>query len=228
MNLPPIPEPDAVVDLLIRALDMRERETARHSKRVACHTVVLAKHFYSDPAVLTQVYWGALLHDLGKIGIPDSILLKHGALTADEWRVMRTHPTLGYDLIKSTPGLSIAADLVLHHEERFDGSGYPDGLVGDAISFPARLFAVIDTLDAMTADRPYRAAMTFDQAKETIVHESRSQFDPVAVDAFLSEETTLRRMVADQCGADMNMRDILGSDTVDRARYQPTLDSEQP
>jgi putative nucleotidyltransferase with HDIG domain len=184
----------ALAEALAAALDLREHETGLHSKRVACHTLVLARRIVTDPAHLHQVYWGALLHDIGKIGVPDAILLKHGALTAEERQVMQAHPESGYRIVSQVEGLAEAAAIVYSHEERYDGTGYPRRLAGDAIPLGARLFAVIDTLDAMTSDRPYRRALPFDDARAEIVRMSGSQFDPLAVRAFLSEEPTLREM----------------------------------
>lgn len=188
------------VEALTETLDFRECETGLHSKRVACHTQVLARRFIHDPRRLRQITWGALLHDIGKIGIPDHILLKQEALTGDEWQVMRTHPDMGYRIVGKLPEMAEAADLVRCHEERFDGTGYPRGLRGSSIPLGARLFAVIDTLDAMTSDRPYRQGMSFDAAKQEIVRLANVQFDPLAVEAFLAEEAILREMVALKCG----------------------------
>ncbi len=184
----------AFAEALTEALDAREHETGLHSKRVACHTLVLAKRFTSDEDLLHQVYWGALLHDIGKIGIPDSILLKQGALNEEEWKVMHTHPLIGHRILSKLTFLDTAAEIVLHHEERFDGTGYPDGLRGEQISFWARLFAIIDTLDAITSDRPYRHGMPFETAQAEILHMSGTQFDPRAVEAFMAESEVLRRM----------------------------------
>ncbi len=189
----------ALVEALAAALDARERETGMHSKRVACHTQVLARYFSQDDDWLQQVYWGSLLHDIGKIAIPDSILLKEGPLNEQEWSIMRSHPQRGYDIIASLPFMAKAADIVLCHEERYDGAGYPQGLAGDDIPWGARLFAVIDTLDAMTSDRPYRLGLTFDEAKAEILHMSGSQFDPRAVEAFVAEEALLREMLEMKC-----------------------------
>lgn len=189
----------SLTEALAAALDAREHETGLHSKRVACHTMVLAKRFSDDAPTLRQVYWGALLHDIGKIGIPDAILLKHGPLTPDEWTTMRQHPEIGHRILIEVPHLAQAAEIVLCHEERFDGSGYPRQLAGEAIPLWARLFAVIDTLDAMTSDRPYRKGLSFDEAKAEIVKMEASQFDPLAVAAFLAEERTLRPMVELKC-----------------------------
>lgn len=139
------------------------------------------------------------MHDIGKIAIPDLILLKTGPLTEEEWVVMRSHPQRGHDIINNIPFMKEAADIVLCHEERYDGSGYPKGLKGEAIPLGARLFAVIDTLDAITSDRPYRKAQSFDTAKAEIIKLSGHQFDPRAVEAFLSEEDDLRGMVDVKC-----------------------------
>jgi HD-GYP domain-containing protein (c-di-GMP phosphodiesterase class II) len=190
-----------LAEVLAAALDAREQETGLHSKRVACHTLVLAKHFNSDPGLSRQIYWGALLHDIGKIGIPDSILQKHGALTDTEWQVMRTHPEIGHRILSGAPFMAEAAEIVLCHEERYDGTGYPRRLAGKKIPLWARLFAVIDTLDAMTSDRPYRKALSFAAARAEILRQSGTQFDPVATEVFVSEEETLRAMVEVKCGA---------------------------
>lgn len=190
-----------LAEALATALDAREHETGLHSKRVACHTLVLARRFTVDPERLRQVYWGALLHDLGKIGIPDAILLKKGTLTKGEWAIMRTHPEIGHRILGGVPLMDVAAEIVLSHEERFDGTGYPRGLSGEAIPLWARLFAVIDALDAITSDRPYRRGISFNTAKAEILRQSRAQFDPAAVEAFLAEEATLRAMVDLKCGA---------------------------
>lgn len=190
----------ALAEALIAALDAREHELGLHSKRVACHTLVLARHFTADQLQLRHVFWGALLHDIGKIGVPDAILLKQGALTAAEWEVMRTHPEIGHRILSAAPFMAEAAQIVLSHEERFDGTGYPRGLAGPAIPLWARLFAVIDALDAMTSDRPYRKGLPFDAARAEILTRSGTQFDPSAVEVFVAEETNLSAMVAVKCG----------------------------
>jgi HD-GYP domain-containing protein (c-di-GMP phosphodiesterase class II) len=184
------------VESLAEALDLRERETGLHSKRVATHTLLLATHHYPKASDLREIYWGSLLHDIGKIGVPDAVLLKRGELSDEEWQVMREHPRYGHRILHNLPYLAMAARIVLCHEERFDGSGYPDGLKGDEIPLAARLFAVVDTLDAMTFNRPYRKALPFDAAKREIVRLSGTQFDPIAVETFLREETALREMSA--------------------------------
>ncbi len=188
-----------LAESLVTALDTREHETGLHSKRVACHTQVLARRLVTSDDELKQIYWGSLLHDIGKIAIPDNILLKQSSLTDDEWRVMRTHPQQGYNILADISFLAGAAEIVLSHEERYDGKGYPQGLKGKEIPLGARLFTVIDTLDAITNDRPYRKAASFDEAKAEIIRFSGEQFDPEVVDAFIAEEKVLREMVEMKC-----------------------------
>lgn len=187
---------EAFAESLAAALDLRERETGLHSKRVAAHTLILARHHYTDAATLREIYWGSLLHDIGKIGVPDAILLKPDRLSAAEWQVMHQHPEQGSRILEKLPFFSLAAQIILCHEERYDGTGYPQALKADAIPLPARLFAVIDTLDAMTFDRPYRKALSFDTAKAEIIRMAGSQFDPLAIETFLREENLLREMTA--------------------------------
>lgn len=188
-----------LVEALAAALDAREHETGMHSQRVACHTQVLARRFTEDKDILQQIYWGSLLHDIGKIAIPDLILLNTKSLNEDEWRVMHSHPQRGHDIISKIPFMKEAANIVLCHEERWDGSGYPQGLKGKDIPWGARLFAIIDTLDAITSDRPYRKAQSFDVAKKVIMEMNGQQFEPQAVEAFLAEEDILREMVEIKC-----------------------------
>jgi len=180
------------VESIAEAMDLREKETGLHSKRVATSTLLLARHLFNSVNDLREIYWGSLLHDIGKIGVPDTILLKAGPLSEEEWQIMQAHPSNGHLILQKLPFLSKAADIVLCHEERFDGSGYPAGLKGTQIPFEARLFAVIDTLDAMTFDRTYRKALSFDIAKAEIIRMAGTQFDPIAVELFLQEESALR------------------------------------
>lgn len=177
----------ALLDGLLSALDYRDTETQWHSRRVALFTRTLALRLgVTDPDQLAVLELGALLHDVGKIGIPDAIMLKPGKLTEHEWAVMRRHPELGYELLAGIDFLSEARQLVLEHHERWDGRGYPGGLSGECVSLGARLFAVADTLDAMTSDRPYRKALSFEAAYAEIVAHAGSQFDPTVVAAFQS------------------------------------------
>jgi len=135
---------------------------------------------------LIQTGRGALLHDVGKIGVRDSILLKPAKLSAEEWIEMRKHPQIGYNILQSIDFLSPAAEIVLCHQERWDGKGYPNGLAGSDIPLGARIFAVVDTLDAMTSDRPYRKALSFETAWDEIRSCSGTQFDPRVAEAFLA------------------------------------------
>jgi len=171
---------------LVAALDAREHETSDHSQRVVRYTVATAQKLGIQEPELDDIARGALLHDIGKIGVPDAILLKPGKLTPDEWVEMRKHPQVGYDILKSIPFLNVPAEIVLSHQERFDGGGYPRGLKNEAIHIGARIFAIADTLDAMTCDRPYRKGTTYAAAREEIKRCSGTQFDPRCVDAFLS------------------------------------------
>ncbi len=165
-------------------LDARDIDTHAHSLRVATYALTLGRALGMDDADLTTLERGVYLHDIGKIGIPDRILLSPGALTPADWDVMRTHCELGYRVASRVEFLREAAPVILAHHERYDGAGYPRGLKGEAIPLGARLFAVIDALDAMTSDRPYRPARPFADAREEICRGSGSQFDPMIVEAF--------------------------------------------
>jgi response regulator RpfG family c-di-GMP phosphodiesterase len=170
---------------LVAALDAREHETGDHSQRVVRFTLAIARNLSFGGQELAEIARGALLHDIGKIGIPDSILLKPGPLTKDEWKEMRRHPEVGFQILHGIPFLKTPAEIVLSHQERFDGAGYPRGLGGDKIPIGARIFAIADTFDAITNDRPYRKGASFDAAKAEILRCSGTQFDPDCVEAFL-------------------------------------------
>ena len=168
------------------AIDLRDSQTAGHSQRVALYSRRIATKLGATEDELRTITWGAWLHDIGKLAIPDAILLKPGPLTDEEWVIMRSHVRIGYDLIKRIPFLNAAAEIVLTHHERCDGSGYPQGLTGVAIPLGARIFAIADTLDAMTSDRPYRPAGSFEEAQKEIQFRSGSRYDLEVVKAFLS------------------------------------------
>jgi putative nucleotidyltransferase with HDIG domain len=176
---------DSTLRALSLALDVRDRETEGHAQRVARYMDLMARELRSPTVDVRTLRRGALLHDLGKIGIPDEILRKTGELDGSEWRVMKRHPAYGARILAGIPYLSGAAEIVRHHHEHFDGSGYPDGLAGDDIPLGARIFALADALDAMTSDRPYRRAMSLEDAISEIERCSGKQFDPVMVSAFL-------------------------------------------
>lgn len=177
---------DDTLDALGAALDLRDNETAGHSRRVTRFCLEIARGMGYKEADLKPLERGSYLHDIGKIGIPDSVLLKPGALDANERRVMESHVRIGHKLVKHISFLADSAELVLCHQERFDGTGYPRGLKGSEIPLDARIFSVADTLDAMTSDRPYRAALQFSVARAEIVRGSGTQFDPDVVAAFLA------------------------------------------
>ncbi|HWE84012.1 MAG TPA: HD domain-containing phosphohydrolase [Terracidiphilus sp.] len=176
---------DVTLEALGDALDLKDSETEGHSKRVTAYTIALARAIGIKPAEIKVIARGAFLHDIGKMAIPDEILRKPGALAPEEQRIMREHCTQGYHILRKIPFLSEAAEIVFSHQEHFDGSGYPNGLRGAEIPIGARIFAVADTLDAITSDRPYRKARSFDAAREEILRCSGTQFDPAVVEVFL-------------------------------------------
>jgi putative nucleotidyltransferase with HDIG domain len=186
---------DGTLEALVLALDARDHETKGHSFRVAQYVMTMAKHMGVEPDTRDWVDMqrGALLHDVGKIGVPDHILHKPGPLTPEEWNDMKRHPHIGHEMLKEISFLSGAANIVHSHHERFDGKGYPRGMFGDEIPLGARVFAVADAFDAMTSDRPYRRALTAEMAREEIVRHSGTQFDPDVVQAFLLVYETIAR-----------------------------------
>jgi response regulator RpfG family c-di-GMP phosphodiesterase len=177
---------DETLQALGRALDLRDNETAGHSQRVTRYSLEIARTMGCGEEELKHIALGAFLHDFGKIGISDAILHKPGKLTPEEMEIMRQHVRIGYDMVSGITFLSGASQILLAHQEFYDGRGYPRGLVGERIPLGARIFSVADTLDAMTSDRPYRKALSFQAAREEIVRCSGSQFDPTVVRAFLS------------------------------------------
>lgn len=175
---------DGTLQALGAALDLRDAETEGHSRRVTLDALEIARRLDCSADLLLQLERGSYLHDIGKIGITDAILRKPSHLNPDELVIMRTHVRIGYELVNRIPFLSSAAQIVLTHQEAYDGKGYPQGLRGDAIPLGARIFAVADTLDAMTSDRPYRRALSLADAVEEIRRQSGRQFDPLVVKAF--------------------------------------------
>jgi PAS domain S-box-containing protein len=175
---------DETLQALGAALDLRNTETGQHTRRVTLYCLEIAKASGCTTDQLSQILRGSYLHDIGKIGIPDAILLKPDKLTPDEFAVMRGHARIGYELLCHIPFLAPVAEIVLTHQEAFDGTGYPQGLKGDEIPLGARIFAVADTLDAMTSDRPYRRAQPWGVATDEIRRKSGQQFDPRVVTAF--------------------------------------------
>ena len=176
----------ALLEGLIAALDYRDAETQWHSRRVSLYARRLAMQLGIAEPELTVIEHGALLHDIGKIGVRDRVLLKPGPLTSDEWTEMRRHPELGWQLLQRVDYLKPASAIVLQHQEKWDGSGYPAGRKGEDIVIGARVFHAVDTLDAITSDRPYRKARPFEDARQEIMRCVGTQFDPVVVEAFLA------------------------------------------
>ena len=175
---------DTTLQALSNALDVRDSETEGHSRRVVEYMELIIAQLPVVPSHLATLRRGALLHDIGKIGVPDNVLRKPAALSDAEWVVMKRHPEHGARIISQIPFLEDVSRIVRHHHERWDGKGYPDGLSGEAIPLGARIFAVADSFDAMTSDRPYRRAMSVADACAEVARCRGTQFDPSIVDAF--------------------------------------------
>ncbi len=176
----------STLQALVTALDVRDNETAGHSLRVTRYSLVIGERLHLNTSQLEQVRHGALLHDIGKIGVPDAILRKTEKLTPDEWVAMRKHPDIGKNFLEGIEFLRPAIAVVYCHHERWDGTGYPQGLAQDNIPVAARIFAVADTLDTITSDRYYKKARSFSEAQKEIEACSGTQFDPAIVRAFLN------------------------------------------
>lgn len=177
---------DYTLEALGGALDLKDKETEGHCQRVTAFTIAIAKGMGIARAELQHIARGAFLHDIGKMGVPDWILRKPGPLTEEEREVVRKHCDIGYEMLRRIPFLKDPAEIVLSHQEYYDGSGYPRGLRAEQIPLGARIFAVADTLDAMISDRPYRSALPLQAAKDEIKRCSGTQFDPRVVEVFLS------------------------------------------
>jgi putative two-component system response regulator len=168
-----------------KTLELRERETAGHSHRVVKLTLSIANEIGVSAEQQVHIYRGALLHDIGKMGVPDSILLKPGALTPEEWVIMRQHPIYAYELLRQIKFLGAALNIPYSHHEKWDGTGYPRGLSGEQIPFEARIFALADVWDALTSDRPYRDALSREDVIQYIRKNSGSHFDPNLAERFI-------------------------------------------
>ena len=187
-----------LLDALTAALDMRDNETQLHSRRVSAYARRLAMALSLDEEARRVVEQGALLHDIGKIGVPDAVLLKPGALDAEEWRVMKRHPEIGGELLAPADFLDGARQIIVQHQEKFDGSGYPRGLRGEAICVGARIFAVVDAYDAITSDRPYRKGRSDEVARQEIGRVAGTQLDPGIVEAFLALPASTWQQIREQ------------------------------
>jgi len=196
---------DNTLDALAAALDLRDRETEGHSRRVVEYTARLAQQIGLDQKIITEFRRGALIHDIGKIGVPDAVLHKPGPLDAEERKIIEKHPQAGFEMLLGIPYLQEEIKIVLAHQEKWDGTGYPLQLQGEQIPLGARLFAIADTFDALTSDRPYRKGRPYEVARQIIAEEAGKQFDPLAVDAFLAvpgnEWGIIRAMVMDEVSA---------------------------
>ncbi len=175
---------NTTLEALLTALDYRDNATEGHSQRVVRYSIEVGKALGLSSDDLKNLARGTLLHDIGKIGVPDSILRKPAELSTEEWVEMRKHVEYGYSMLKGIPFLKDASFLILHHQEKYDGTGYPQGLKREQIVMGARIFALADTYDSMTTDRPYRKALPDRDAREEILRCRSSQFDPVVVDTF--------------------------------------------
>ncbi len=187
-----------MLEAMLSALEAREREIEGHCERVTAFTMILAEAMGVPHQHYPDIERGALLHDIGKIGIPDSILFKPGPLSVEEWEVMRQHPVIGYQMCMRVRSLRKGAqEIVLCHHERWDGSGYPQGLQGKDIPLGARIFAVADTIDAMTTNRPYRTALTLDEVAAELERHVGTQYDPDVVKAFFGIPASVWQAVID-------------------------------
>jgi HD-GYP domain-containing protein (c-di-GMP phosphodiesterase class II) len=166
------------------AVEARDAYTGKHAERVTAYGIALAEAAGIDMETLPGIEFGFLLHDVGKVAVPDAILFKPGSLSDDEFAMIATHPVIGAEILRGVDFLGDGQLVVRHHHERWDGRGYPDKLSGDAIPLAARVFAVADALDALTTDRPYRRGTHFSRAREEIRSNAGSQFDPAVVAAF--------------------------------------------
>ena len=172
--------------VLSRAAEYKDEETANHVKRVSGYAVLMAKRLKLDESEQNVLHYAAPLHDLGKVGTPDNILLKPGKLDDDEMKIMRQHVTIGADILQNStsPYLQAGCVIAISHHEKYDGSGYPQGLTGDAIPLYGRIVAIADVFDALTSARPYKNAWSFDEAVDFLKQNSGKHFDPVLVDLF--------------------------------------------
>src|SRR5579859_2146882 len=182
---------DITLEALGNALDLKDAETEGHSKRVTAFTIAIARAMGLSSDQIRVIARGAFLHDIGKMAIPDAILRKPGSLTPEETAIMREHCFRGYQMLRKIPFLAEASEIVYAHQERFDGTGYPRGLSGQNIPLGARIFSIADTLDAITSDRPYRAAQSIQVAREEVERFSGRQFDPDVVRVFLDMPDTI-------------------------------------
>jgi HD-GYP domain-containing protein (c-di-GMP phosphodiesterase class II) len=192
-----------VAHSLGHAAALRDHETGAHNYRVTYLSSLFGEAIGLSKTALKGLMKGAYLHDVGKIGIPDAILLKKGPLSFEEWQEMRLHPYLGKQLVDQMPWFVDALPVIVHHHEKFDGSGYPDGLKGNSIPLEARIFAIVDVFDALLSVRPYKEAFPLDQALECIRKDARTHFDPDLVATFLGAAEEYARRIAHRPEAEL-------------------------
>jgi ribonuclease P protein subunit RPR2 len=190
----------ATVRALSNAVEARDAYTGKHAERVAAYGITIARALGIARPESPEIEFGFLLHDIGKVAIPDAILYKPGKLTDEERRLMSRHPAIGAEIVGGVEFLAEAVDVVRSHHERWDGTGYPDGLAGEEIPLAARVFAVADVFDALTTDRPYRQAIPMVQAREIISRGSGSHFDPAVIDAFALITNETLAAIAEEIG----------------------------
>jgi ribonuclease P protein subunit RPR2 len=187
----------ATVRALANAVEARDAYTGKHAERVSAYGIAIARAGAMGLADDPQIEFGFLLHDIGKVAVPDAILFKPGPLDAAERAVIERHPVIGWEILRDIDFLGEAKLVVRHHHERWDGAGYPDGLAGEGIPPAARVFAIADTFDALTTDRPYRPGMAIAAARDIVREAAGGQFDPAAVDAFMEvSDEELRALAA--------------------------------
>ncbi len=203
---------DHTLEALGAAIDLRDGPTAGHSRRVFLYSTEIAKLMGGLDKQMKNIGMGAWLHDIGKLAIPDAILLKPGPLTDQERHVMQQHAQIGYDLVKSIPFLADAAEIIYAHHERCDGSGYPRGLKAAEIPVGARIFAVADTFDAMTSDRPYRHALSFQASHEVLERGMGKQYDPLVTKAFLSIPSKTLELIRNETSALLGLASAIAGD----------------
>jgi HD-GYP domain-containing protein (c-di-GMP phosphodiesterase class II) len=183
------------LEAFVSAIDAREHEVGNHSLRVTEFSLVIGNAYGMRGRDLVDLYCGSLLHDIGKIGVPDAVLLKAGPLDPGEQTIMHRHPEIGYHIIGRIGYFSRAAEIIRTHHEHFDGSGYPRGLKDEEIPAGARVFAVADALDALTVTRPYHQALSFEDAVDTIAAESGKRYDPAVIESFLKASDELKEYI---------------------------------
>ena len=200
---------DQTLAALVTALDTRERETACHSQRVSAYSLLVGLRIGLEDSDLENLFRGALLHDIGKIGIPDAVLLKPGSFTEEEWEIMRGHTTIGAHILKEISFLELAADVPLSHHEAWKGGGYPNGLKGREIPLHARIFAVVDSYDAIRSKRPYKEPKDHNEAVALLTESAGKRLDPALVECFVNEPEQTWEQLERNLGGALTFENVL-------------------